>query len=381
MVRICRTDNGDDYRVGNGRVIAILVASGKSERFGTDKLEIDLGGISVWEKSYRALRDSGVVDGVGVVTRAGKVAQTLARVPDMEFVVTGGETRAESVRRGLAAVPAGFDFVLVHDAARPFVSAEVIERVVAAVREHGAAYPAVGVTDTIRHDGELLDRTKLLAAQTPQGARVDDLRAAMMNPAELTDEMAYLQANGVAIFAVEGDAANQKITHPGDVKRPMEIRTGFGYDVHRFSDDPARPLWLGGVEFDDRPGLEGHSDADALLHAIVDALLGAAALGDIGVHYPPSDPQWKDCPSLRFVGETGEMLRRNGWEIVNVDATVVAERPKVMVKALEIRTGIAGALGIEVGRVSVKATTNERLGAIGNSEGIAGYAVATISRK
>ncbi|ARU39948.1 2-C-methyl-D-erythritol 2,4-cyclodiphosphate synthase [Armatimonadetes bacterium Uphvl-Ar1] len=381
MGRICRTDNGDDYRVGNGRVIAILVASGKSERFGTDKLEIDLGGVSVWEKSYRALRDSGVVDGVGVVTRAEKVAQTLARVPDMEFVVTGGETRAESVRRGLAAVPAGFEIVLVHDAARPFVSAEVIERVVAVVREHGAAYPAVGVTDTIRHDGQLLDRTQLLAAQTPQGARLDDLRSAMMNPAELTDEMAYLQANGVQIFAVEGDPANQKITHPGDVKRPMEIRTGFGYDVHRFSDDPARPLWLGGVEFDDRPGLEGHSDADALLHAIVDALLGAAALGDIGVHYPPSDPQWKDCPSLRFVGETGEMLRRVGWEIVNVDATVVAERPKVMVKALEIRTGIAGALGIEVGRVSVKATTNERLGAIGNSEGIAGYAVATISRK
>ena len=118
-----------------------------------------------------------------------------------------------------------------------------------------------------------------------------------------------------------------------------------------------------------------------MLHAIVDALLGAAALGDIGVHYPPSDAQWKDCPSLRFVGETSEMLRREGWEIVNVDATVVAERPKVMVKALEIRTGIARALGIEVGRVSVKATTNERLGAIGNSEGIAGYAVATISRK
>lgn len=376
-----RRSHGDGRHVGNGKVFAILVASGKSERFGADKLELELGGIPVWEASYRALRDSGFVDGVGVVTRPEKVARTLARVPDMEFVVSGGGSRSESVRRGLAAIPAGFDYVLVHDAARPFVTAEVIERVVMGVRERGAAYPAVGVSDTVRLDGKLLDRSKILAAQTPQGGRIEDLRQAIVNQADLTDEMAFLQAMGVEIFAVEGDPANKKITHPGDLMNDMEIRTGFGYDVHRFSDDPARPLWLGGVEFDDRPGLEGHSDADALLHAIVDALLGAAALGDIGVHYPPTDPQWRDCRSLRFVRETGAMLKREGWRIVNVDATVVAERPKVMVKALEIRTGIAEALGIDVGRVSVKATTNEKLGSIGNSEGIAGYAVATISRE
>lgn len=371
---------GDGRRVGNGKVFAILVASGRSVRFGSDKLELDCRGLRVWERSFRALLDAGAVDSVGVVTRPEKVVGVLGQFPEMGFVVSGGKTRDESVRRGLAAVPDGYEFVLVHDAARPYVSAELIHRVIEGVREHGAVYPGVRVVDTIRMGGELLERSLLVAAQTPQAARLDWLRVAMENPAELTDEMAYLQAAGFEAVAVEGDPANRKITNPGDLVTEMEFRTGFGYDVHRFSEDADRPLWLGGVEFDDRPGLEGHSDADALLHAIVDALLGAAALGDIGVHYPPSDPQWKNCASVRFVQETGCLLNKEGWRIVNVDATVVAERPRVMARAAEIREVISEALGISVDRVSVKATTNEKLGAIGNSEGIAGYAVATICR-
>ncbi len=366
--------------MGHGKVFAILAASGRSVRYGADKLELDCGGVPVWERSFRALMDSGVVDSVGVVTTPDKVVGVLAKFPEMGFVVSGGATRAESVRRGLAAVPEGFEYVLVHDAARPFASGDLIGRVVDAVKEHGAAYPGVGVADTVRLSGNILDRSQLVAAQTPQGARVDWLRTAMENHAELTDEMSYLQEAGFKIVSVEGDPANKKITNPGDMQLESEIRTGFGYDVHRFSDDPERPLWLGGVEFDDRPGLEGHSDADALLHAIVDALLGAAALGDIGVHYPPSDPQWKDCASIRFVKETSLLLNREGWRIVNVDATVVAERPRLMPRVAEIRQVISDALGISVDRVSVKATTNEKLGAIGNSEGIAGYAVATIRR-
>jgi 2-C-methyl-D-erythritol 4-phosphate cytidylyltransferase / 2-C-methyl-D-erythritol 2,4-cyclodiphosphate synthase len=371
---------GDGRHVGSGKVFGILVASGRSVRFGEDKLELGCGGLPVWEQSFRALSDSGVVDSVGVVTLPQKVPGVLARFPEMGFVVSGGATRAESVRRGLASVPEGYEFVLVHDAARPFVSAELIQRVVDGVREHGAVYPGVGVTDTVRMEGTVLERSLLVAAQTPQAARLDWLRAAMEIPAELTDEMAYLQAAGFDVVAVQGDPVNKKITNPGDLVNEMEIRTGFGYDVHRFSDDPDRPLWLGGVEFDDRPGLEGHSDADALLHAIVDALLGAAALGDIGVHYPPSDPQWKNCASIRFVKETAVLLGKEGWSIVNVDATVVAERPRLMPRAAEIRQVISDALGVSVDRVSVKATTNEKLGAIGNSEGIAGYAVATIRR-
>jgi len=366
--------------VGSGKVFAILVASGRSVRFGEDKLVLDCGGMPVWERSFRALAGSGVVDAVGVVTLPDKVVGVLERFPEMGFVVSGGASRAESVRRGLAAVPEDYEFVLVHDAARPYVSGDLIRRVVDGVKDHGAVYPVVGVSDTVRLDGALIDRAKLVAAQTPQAARTEWLKAAMENPAELTDEMAYLQEAGFEIVAVEGDPANKKITNPGDVVYEMEIRTGFGYDVHRFSEEADRPLWLGGVEFDDRPGLEGHSDADALLHAIVDALLGAAALGDIGVHYPPSDAQWKNCASIRFVKETSLLLNKEGWRIVNVDATVVAERPRVMPRAAEIRQVISDALGISIDRVSVKATTNEKLGAIGNSEGIAGYAVATIRR-
>lgn len=366
--------------MGTGRVFAILAASGGSSRFGADKLELDCSGEPVWLKSYRALAESRYIDAVGVVTQAQKVARVLAQAPGAAFVVTGGATRDESVRRGLEAVPEGYEFVLVHDAARPFLSDEVIGRVVEAIRRTGAAYPAVPVTDTVRLDGGLLDRSRLLAAQTPQGARLDWLRAAMQSPSSLTDEAAYLQAAGRPVEPVAGDPANKKITYPGDTLMEQETRTGFGYDIHRFSNDPARPMWLGGVEFNDRPGLEGHSDADALLHAVVDALLGAASLGDIGVHYPPSDPQWKNCPSIRFLTETGILLSQAGWRISNIDATVVAERPRVMPRAAEIRQTIADALGIEVSRVSVKATTNEGLGAIGNSEGIAGYAVATIRR-
>ncbi|MFM9874043.1 MAG: 2-C-methyl-D-erythritol 2,4-cyclodiphosphate synthase [Fimbriimonadaceae bacterium] len=380
MLRLKTIRDGDGRRVGNGKVFAILAASGRSVRFGSDKLELDFGGMPIWERSFRVLLNSGAVDSVGVVTTPEKVVGVLAKFPEMGFVVSGGATRAESVRRGLAAVPEGFEFVLVHDAARPFASAELIQRVVDGVREHGAVYPGVGVTDTLRIEGTVLERSLLVAAQTPQAARLDWLRSAMDNGAELTDEMAYLQSAGFDVVAVEGDPANKKITNPGDLVKEMEIRTGFGYDVHRFSDDPNRPLWLGGVEFDDRPGLEGHSDADALLHAIVDALLGAAALGDIGVHYPPSDAQWKDCASIRFVKETGILLEKECWSIVNIDATVVAERPRLMPRAVEIRKVISDALGISIDRVSVKATTNEKLGAIGNSEGIAGYAVATIRR-
>lgn len=366
--------------MGTAKVFAILAASGSSNRFGADKLEIDCGGIPVWLRSYQALSQSGSVDAVGIVTRPDKVAPYLAAAPGAAFVVSGGETRAQSVRRALEAVPSGFEFVLVHDAARPFLDSSLVERLVDAVKAHGAAYPSIAVTDTVRRGRELVDRSELRAAQTPQGARLDWLRAAMQDPTERTDEMSYIQAAGYEFQSVEGDPANKKITHLGDIPLGDETRTGFGYDIHRFSSDPSRPMWLGGVEFDDRPGLEGHSDADALLHAVVDALLGAAGLGDIGVHYPPSDPQWKDCPSLRFLRETGHLLSQAGWRITNIDATVVAERPRVMPRAMEIRQAIADALDIEVGRVSVKATTNEGLGAIGKSEGIAGYATATIRR-
>jgi 2-C-methyl-D-erythritol 4-phosphate cytidylyltransferase/2-C-methyl-D-erythritol 2,4-cyclodiphosphate synthase len=195
--------------------------------------------------------------------------------------------------------------------------------------------------------------------------------------------MALLEALGVHTTFVDGEDTNFKLTTPADLNKiPMEYRTGLGYDIHSFSTDPDRPLWLGGVEFpNDKPGLEGHSDADALLHAVVDSLLGAASLGDIGVHYPPTDPQWKNVSSLIFLQETGMILKEKGWSIVNIDSTVLAERPKVMARRQEICEAIARALDISPDRVSVKATTNEKLGAIGREEGIAAFATATLRRR
>ena len=232
---------------------------------------------------------------------------------------------------------------------------------------------------------ETLDRSALRAIQTPQGAQVDLLRRAFASAGDgHTDELSMLEALGVVPVLVEGSNANFKITVPEDLERARgiagegETRTGIGYDVHAFSATES-PLVLGGETFEGTPRLDGHSDADALLHAVCDALLGAAALGDIGEHFPNTDPQWKDQPSLTFVNTVGAMLVASGWRIVNIDATVIAEFPKVMPRAGAMRANIAGALGIDVGRVSIKATTNERLGALGRGEGIAAFATATLA--
>jgi 2-C-methyl-D-erythritol 4-phosphate cytidylyltransferase/2-C-methyl-D-erythritol 2,4-cyclodiphosphate synthase len=185
---------------------------------------------------------------------------------------------------------------------------------------------------------------------------------------------------------VPGEPGNFKITTPEDFLRAQgalgmsETRSGFGYDIHPFSEDAERALWLGGVHFPGHPGLEGHSDADVLLHAVTDSLLGAAALGDIGQHFPNTDPQWRGKASSHFLRHAATLLQAEGWSVVNIDATVVAESPKVMKRASEIRMAIADAVGCDAARVSVKATTNERLGSIGRSEGIAAFATATIRR-
>lgn len=178
---------------------------------------------------------------------------------------------------------------------------------------------------------------------------------------------------------VPGEEANIKITHRMDIPRSTENRTGMGYDVHAFSEDGDRTLYLGGIEFAGHRGLEGHSDADALLHAIVDALLGAAGLGDIGVHFPPADPQWKSVRSTHFLRHTGRLIKGDRWRILNIDATVIAESPKIMSRAEDIRRAISEELLIPMERINIKATTNERLGFIGRGEGIAAFAIATLA--
>ncbi|MCW5941542.1 MAG: 2-C-methyl-D-erythritol 4-phosphate cytidylyltransferase [Fimbriimonadaceae bacterium] len=377
-------------------VYAVLVAAGRGERFGGDKLWLDLDGAPLWRHAYRAFRDNARIAGVGIVVAPERVGRFRSEAPDADFVVPGGETRQESARRGVTACPDEAEIVLIHDAARPFVTPALIERVIAGVVERGAAAPGLPITDTVKRLGEegieTLDRTRLRTVQTPQGAlRGLLVRAFGAADRSFTDELSMLEAFGANPVLVEGDPDNLKITHPGDAdlarallsprtNRPMETRTGLGYDVHAFSADPDRPLWLGGVLFEGHAGLEGHSDADVLLHAIADAILGAAGKDDIGVHFPNSDPKWAGCASKTFLEVSKDLVEEEGWRMVNIDATVIAETPRLGSKRDDMRLTIAQTLGLPSDRVNVKATTNERLGTIGRGEGIAAFAVATLVR-
>lgn len=364
---------------------AILLAAGRSERFGADKLSQILGGKPVWQWSLDTLLQS--VDRVGVVCSPSSREWFAPYAGRLVFLVEGGESRQASVEQGIRAIPDDEAKVVIHDAARPLLPKELVQTLLQELDSHRAVVPILPVSDTIRTtSGEVVDRSRLSAMQTPQGGYVSDFRRAYaQNPQGCTDDIAVLQTLGIQPYFVPGDPRNLKLTTADDLLRlnaylTMETRTGLGYDVHAFSTDPDRPMWLGGVEFDDRPGLDGHSDADALLHAVVDALLGAIGAGDIGEHYPNTDPRWKNCPSLRFLEETGVLLRSQTWDIVNVDCSVIAERPKVLPRRNEMCEVMARALGIDPSRVSVKATTNERLGAIGRGEGIAAFAIATVRR-
>ncbi len=366
------------------KVVAAILAAGSGNRFGGDKTMASLGGKPVWRWSFDALSSHHSIDQVFLVGSA----ENLPSLPAGSIL--GGSTRQESSRLALEACPAGTDVLLIHDAARPFVTSAIVDSVLAGVEKAGAAAAAIPVTDTIKDlsDGvKTLERQSLVAMQTPQAARIELLRRAHANAENcMTDEMALIECLGITPEITMGDVNNFKITTPEDLHRARalvgsgETRTGIGYDIHPFSDDPSRVLYLGGVAFPDHKALDGHSDADVLLHAATDALLGAASMGDIGEHFPNTDPQWKGEGSLTFLRHAGSLLSAAGWRIVNLDITAIAETPKIMKKSLEIRIAISSTLGIEVERVSVKATTNERLGSIGRGEGIASFAVATIQR-
>ena len=363
-------------------VVAAILAAGCGSRFGSDKLALRIQGKPVWRWSFDAYAGHPSIDRVILVGRE----DTLAEFSLAGEAILGGATRQASARAALDAA-GDAEIVVFHDGARPFVSADLISRVVKAAQRNGAAAAALPVTDTIKEvsptEVRTLDRSRLWAMQTPQAARADLLRRAhLAATSDATDDMALLEAIGVSPTLVTGEPENIKITTPADVARlgMGETRTGMGYDVHSFSTDPSRVLMLGGVAFPDHPALEGHSDADALLHAATDALLGAAAMGDIGVHFPPSDEQWRGRASLHFLGHAASLLADAGWSVVHLDMTVIAESPKVMKRAEEIRSVVAGALGITAERVSLKATTNERMGFVGRGEGIAALAVATIRR-
>lgn len=385
------------------QVAAIVVAAGRGVRAGggTPKQYQRLAGQSVLTRTLGALADHPAVAQLVVVTTPDDASLWQDRVilpPACPVsVVPGGATRDASVLAGLTAVETAMTHVLIHDAARPLVTHGVIDRVLAALQHHAGAAPALAVSDALwtGQNGQvtgLRDRAGLYRAQTPQGFAVTAIRAAhAAHPGGAADDVEVARAHGLDVAIVEGDEDNIKITLPGDFARAerilrqreereidMDVRLGNGYDVHRFCTGDA--VVLCGVRVPHSHGLDGHSDADVGMHAITDAIYGALAEGDIGRHFPPSDPQWKGADSAIFLRHAADLVRDRGFAIGNVDCTLVCELPKIGPHANAMQARLAEIMGMEADRISVKATTSERLGFTGRGEGIAALATVALVR-
>ena len=381
------------------KVSAVLVAAGSSTRMGFDKLSFDLGGETVLHRSIRAFAQCPLVDEIILVAGSNRAfaQQQAADCAKPVCVVAGGATRAESAKNGVLAASGAL--VAVHDAARPFVSQQVITAALEAAARCGAAAPAVPVKDTIkaavRGSGKAVpescfvhatpDRSTLYAVQTPQCFdRAEYLAALEELDAEkarlVTDDCSLFELTGRPVELVQGDYANIKITTREDLPRAgnggKKMRIGHGYDVHRLVE--GRKLILGGVEVPYEKGLLGHSDADVLAHAVMDAVLGAAALGDIGQHFPDTAEEYAGADSLMLARRVSEIMTGHGWRIENIDATILCQRPKLAPHIPAMRAKLAEAFGMPVDAVSVKATTEEHLGFTGEGLGIAAHAVALI---
>ncbi|MBN2496789.1 MAG: 2-C-methyl-D-erythritol 4-phosphate cytidylyltransferase [Deltaproteobacteria bacterium] len=376
-------------------VWAVVAAAGEGRRFGTDlpKQFVPAAGAPLLHHTLRALRASACLDGLVAVVPAGRLADPellpaeMRSRPDLELrVVAGGARRRDSVRCGLEALPASCDVVLVHDGARPAVSRSLVERVLAGVERSGACVPVLPVAETVweidasgraRHT-RLRDRLRL--AQTPQGFSREILEAAYARPveAELTDDASLVESAGYPVETVAGDPENIKVTVPADLVRLGlgAPRVGFGYDVHRLVE--GRRLVLGGVEIPSGRGLEGHSDADVALHALCDAVLGAAGCGDIGRLFPDDDARWAGADSLELLRLAVGEAARAGFRPSSADLTIVAERPKLAAYLPRMADRIAPVLGVERHAVTVKATTSEGLGFAGEGRGMAAYATAVL---
>ncbi len=425
-------------------VSVIIAAAGLSRRMGgQDKLYMNLGGESVLARTARVFECSESIDEIVIVCHEDEVDRCMRQIvipyklSKVKAVLPGGAERYDSVRTALGIVDGQADIILVHDGARPFVSSKLVERVIEKAAQHGAAVPALPVKDTIKFvckaaptvrvlekkqagdcesegitsekqelkEGttefvvkETLERARLRAVQTPQGFDAELLRKAyeqlVINPdkfAHITDDASLIEAIGKEVFIVEGEENNFKITTPADadfanyleteksaVARENIQRIGMGYDVHALIE--GRKLILGGVDIPYEKGLSGHSDADVLTHAVMDALMGAAGLGDIGRHFPDSDEQYRGISSLKLLKETAVLLRDAGFVVGNIDVTVVAQKPKIAPFIAKMIENIAAVLKISTAQINIKGTTTEGLGFAGRSEGIAAYASALIFR-
>jgi 2-C-methyl-D-erythritol 4-phosphate cytidylyltransferase/2-C-methyl-D-erythritol 2,4-cyclodiphosphate synthase len=373
-------------------IAAIIVAAGSGSRSGSSvpKQFAPLAGKPVVAHSYSAFRAHPSIARIVVVIGEGQDDPLAAAIPG-SIGVPGGATRRLSVLAGLEALAGeGFDAVLIHDAARPFLPAAVIDRLVAALDTSDGALPALPVADTLaRGDailGETVDRDGLWRVQTPQAFRFRAILDAHRDWRfdEPTDDAQMVRRLGGTVAIVEGDIMLEKITYPSDfaaaearnAAAPLISRSASGFDVHRL--EVGEQLWLGGVLIPHDKGLSGHSDADVALHAITDALLGTIAAGDIGTHFPPSDPQWKGANSAQFLEHAASLVRAEGGIIDFIDLTLMCEAPKIGPHREAMRSRIADLLGLAARQVSVKATTTERLGFTGRGEGIAAQAMATI---
>jgi 2-C-methyl-D-erythritol 4-phosphate cytidylyltransferase/2-C-methyl-D-erythritol 2,4-cyclodiphosphate synthase len=380
------------------KTIALLVAAGTGSRAGGDipKQFRSVGGKAVIAHAVDALAAHEGIDAIHLVIGVGQDAQVRALLGDrvVAGMTQGADSRRGSVRAGLEAIAAagGADRALIHDAARPFLPGAVVDRLLEALDEAQGAIPVLPVADTLVRgaNGTMSDgvaRDGLFRVQTPQAFRFDTILAAHRGwdeSREATDDAQILKGWGHDVILVAGDEGLEKLTYPQDFARAearlaatRTVRVGMGYDVHRLA--PDEELWLGGVRVPHDRGLAGHSDADVALHAIVDALLGALAEGDIGSHFPPSDAQWRGASSDRFLAYAGDRVAARGGTIDHVDLTIICEAPKIGPHRDAMRARIAEILSVPVERVSVKATTTERLGFAGRSEGIAAQAVATLS--
>ena len=369
---------------------AIIVAAGRGIRAGGDtpKQWQSLAGRRVIDHTLAAFTAHPAIAQIVVVLHPDDLDADLPPVTR----ATGGTTRAASVRAGLDALAPDTTRVLIHDAARPLVSAALIDRVLAALDTHPGAAPALPVTDALWHgDGTrvtaLQDRSGLYRAQTPQGFHLAALRAAhATGDPEAPDDVAIALAAGLDVAIVAGDEDNLKITGPDDFARaarlletrPMDIRLGNGFDVHRFG--PGDHVTLCGVSIPHTRGLQGHSDADVGMHALTDAIYGALGKGDIGQHFPPSDPQWKGAASHIFLDHAVRLAAEHGFTLSNMDCTLICEHPKIGPHAAEMKAELSRITGLDPDRISVKATTSEQLGFTGRGEGIAALATATLVR-
>jgi len=396
-------------------VTAIIAAGGRGTRFGSNRPKqlILVGGTPILERSVGAFTGHPLVHEL-VVSLPGELAgdppEYLRQAAKPVRVVAGGVRRQDSVANAFRAIDRRCEIVVIHDAARPFVSADLIARTIAAAAEYGAAAAAMPARDTVKRAdpanrlpgaaasattgraimvSETLPRETIFLAQTPQAFRTDVLRRALDLGISATDEATLAERAGHPVRLVPGEATNIKITTPEDLLFADAIarragahaaahvgRAGTGYDLHRLV--PGRPFVLGGIVIPSEVGAAGHSDADVACHAITDAILGAACCGDIGRHFPDNDPRWKGASSLDLLARTTRLVADAGFEIANVDVTVVLETPKIRSYIDDMRRAIAGAIGIDASAVSIKAKTNEGLDAIGRGEAVAAHAIAML---